>query len=276
MAISEDEGKNWSTPRPITVNGLPPDFVRPFDPTLTLLDDGRVRLYFTDHPRSNPTPAIYSAISTDGERYQFEPGVRFGVEGERVIDCAVGRIGKTWHLYAPVQNQTGRAYHAVSEDGLRFTRRPDIQLPGSGNWLGCAVTTADGLRFYGTGPGGWSATSRDGATWKLDPDTRMPGADPGVAPIRDGRYLLIATGPRRADAPTPRPPGFGPAAFGPPDALPFPPPGPRRDEPVMTATSEYLYILRSGTLYQYNARDLTLIRRVRLPEDREPMRQREP
>ena len=41
--------------------------------------------------------------------------------------------------------------------------------------------------------------------------------------------------------------------------------------PVMTANSDYLFVLRGGVLYQYDAKDLRLLKQVRLPEP-EPRR----
>ena len=40
VSFSHDNGKNWSRPQAISVDGLPEGFMRPFDPTLVMLDDG--------------------------------------------------------------------------------------------------------------------------------------------------------------------------------------------------------------------------------------------
>jgi len=69
----------------------------PFDPTLALLPDGRIPMYFTSHAAQTgeeDLPAIYSAISGDGVHYEFEPGKRFALEKRPVIDCAVACIGE--------------------------------------------------------------------------------------------------------------------------------------------------------------------------------------
>ncbi|HMP60899.1 MAG TPA: hypothetical protein PKD86_16255, partial [Gemmatales bacterium] len=84
VAFGDEEGKNWSKPRKVVFEGLPPQYMRPFDPTLVTLDDGRVRMYFTSTPNprrpgDRDTTAIYSAISTDGIHYEFESGARFAV-----------------------------------------------------------------------------------------------------------------------------------------------------------------------------------------------------
>ena len=214
--VSEDGGKIWTDAKTITVKDLPEGYARPFDPTLLPLPDGRLRLYFTSHRPGHRTPAIYSALSADGDprAYVFEPDPRLGVDDKPVIDCAAVRLGDTIHLYAPVQDKPGHGYHATSQDGVTFERQADVQLLDDDpklqrNWLGCAIATADGraIRFYGSSRRGvWSATSADGVTWKLDETTRAPGADPGVAPTVDGTYLLVSTGRLRPDAGQRRPP----------------------------------------------------------------------
>jgi hypothetical protein len=129
------------------------------------------------------------------------------VPGKTVLDGAAVRVGKAWHYFAPIEGQQGKAYHAVSDDGLRFKREADLAIPGLRQWLGCAVPTARGVRFYGSGKAGiWSAVSADGGKWELEPGTRGWGQDPAVVETRDGRWLMIATGPPRPDAGKVRPP----------------------------------------------------------------------
>jgi len=214
VKMSTDEGKTWSPPQPITLEGMPEDYVRPCDPTLVLLDDGRIRMYFTSDRRggrpSSPSAGTYSAVSSDGMHYAFEPGVRFAVAGKAVLDCAVARLGRAWHYYAPIPGYSGGAYHAVSADGLEFTREADVAIPDNRQWLGCVVPAKEGLQFYGSGrQGGWCATSRDGFNWRLAEDSIGPAMDPGVVQTKDGRYLIIGTGPVRANAierrPSPNP-----------------------------------------------------------------------
>lgn len=47
VRFSSDEGRSWSPPEVIRLRGLPEGMRFPFDPTLVVLADGRVRLYFT-------------------------------------------------------------------------------------------------------------------------------------------------------------------------------------------------------------------------------------
>src|SRR6185295_14728125 len=146
VRFSSDEGRTWTTASPIVVEGIEAGLARPFDPTLVPLPDGRVRLYFTsnrspDFRRS--TPEIYSAISTNGIHYVFEPGVRFGVDGRIVIDCAAVWHQGVFHLFVPDNGTAedfmsgpqrhepprgGRGYHATSSDGLKFTRVDDVKV----------------------------------------------------------------------------------------------------------------------------------------------------
>ena len=231
VRFSGDEGRAWSPAEPIVVEGLEPGLARPFDPTLVPLPDGRVRLYFTssrspDFRRS--TPAIYSALSGDGVRYVFEPGIRFAVDGRLVIDCAAALHDGVFHLIVPdngtaadmmLGQQRGEpprghvGYHAVSRDGLTFERVADVILPVRDRWLGNLQSDGGRLVFFGTGGGPWPFTSANGAVWEVDANSmRVPGADPGAVRLRDGSWLLVVTGPPRPGTPSARrsPPGDRP------------------------------------------------------------------
>ena len=237
VRFSEDEGRTWTPPQVIQLAGLPEGMRFPFDPTLVLLNDGRLRLYFTSlrgRRFEEDVPAIFSAVSADGIHYAFEPGVRFGIPGRPVIDCAVALHQGVFHLYSPdngVQGppggprdrqlpgsgpQPGVGYHATSRDGLNFTRAEDVQIVGGRRWLGNALSDGHTLTFVGTGgppapggpltgePGGgmWFAGSTDGQAWKLLDAARIPGADPGAVKTKDGGWIVISTGPPRPGTPS--------------------------------------------------------------------------
>jgi hypothetical protein len=203
VTISSDEGRTWSVPQTIVISGMPDTLNRSFDPTLVVLPDGRFRLYFSSE-RGTPqgrrgNRAIFSAVSTDGIHFMFEPGQRFGLENAETYDTAVALLGDTWHLYCPLSSQMS-GYHATSSDGLFFVRQPDVTIAGTQRqWLGNVVAFSGGLRFYGTGPGGWVARSTDGFNWTLETSQNSPSPDPGVAITRSGRTIGIALGPRRPD-----------------------------------------------------------------------------
>lgn len=228
VRFSSDEGVTWTPPRVIRLEGLPEGMRFPFDPTLVSLPDKRIRLYFTSlkgRRFDESRPAIYSAISDDGLDFTYEPGVRFGVEGRPVIDCAVALHEGTFHLFAPDNGaggppgahgedrrpaqdrpREGAGYHATSRDGLNFTRQPDVQIEDRRRWLGNVVSDGDRLIFVGTGePGIWMARSTNGADWTLLNGIRgIPGADPGAIKFPDGDWLIIATAPPRPDTPSAR------------------------------------------------------------------------
>ncbi len=292
VKFSEDSGKTWSAPRAIELNTLPPGYDRAFDPTLVALADGGFRLYFTSKQESGNT-VIFSAVSQDAMHYTFEPGMRFGVDGENVVDCSVAKLGDTWHLYAPVPRENGRAYHAVSKDGLKFERQAEVSVSGRASWIGNVIAVDDGLRFFGSG-GGWSARSKDGYTWQREDGSRANGGDPAAWRLQDGSYLLIVTGEPRDDAPR-NPPWLGIVGAGeergegnrPPNERsnreespnagsgPFREPfSPGMPGVTMTANADYLYVHRGGTIFMYNARTLEFVREARLPAA-EPQRRGE-
>lgn len=221
--FSNDEGRTWTAPQVIRVDGLPEGMRFPFDPTLVPLPDGRVRLYFTgNHGRTfhRSTPAIHSAISADGVNYAYEPGVRFAVEGRMVIDCAVVLHQGAFHLFVPHNGaggppgmeqpddrpREGAGYHATSKDGLNFTRVADVQIEGRRRWLGNAQSDGRLITFYGTGEGMnrnedgrprggfWMATSADGRSWKPVANPPIGGGDPGAVRAREGGLVVVITG----------------------------------------------------------------------------------
>jgi len=206
VKLSHDDGTTWSAPEPITISGMPANLYRAFDPTLAVLPDGRVRLYFTSERRTAQSDrgnrAIFSAVSNnDDATYTFEPGERFGFAASETFDCAVTWRSNTWHLYCPVPRHAGCGYHAVSQDGLAFERRRDVTIQGQREWLGNVLAAREGLLFYGSGgQGGWAAFSLNGFNWTLLEQQTQVGGDPAVVVSRSGRYLAIGTGPLRPDA----------------------------------------------------------------------------
>ncbi len=227
VRFSSDDGKTWTAPQPIVVDGMGDALARPFDPSLVPLPDGRVRLYFTSNDRRNPAfamspPAIYSAISQDGIHYTFEPGVRFAIEGRITIDCAATLHEGVFHLFVP-DNGTpgemeasqqrrepprgGKGYHAISKDGLSFERLDDVSLDGGNiHWLGNAQCVDGQIIFIGTGSlkargqgGIWMAASIDGKTWEPLDAPVLRGADPAAVKTAEGGWILAVTGQPREE-----------------------------------------------------------------------------
>jgi hypothetical protein len=231
VSFSTDEGGSWTNARTISLKGLPEGMRFPFDPTLVALPEGRLRLYFTsrlERPAGENIPAIYSAISGDGINYEFESGTRLAIPGRFVIDCAVILHQGLFHLFAPdngvqpvLSAVPGNGYHAVSTDGLNFTRMADVTIEGERRWLGCALSDGNNITFWGTSqntgrsnPAGsqpeggiWLASSPDGNKWTLNRSFPVPGADPGAVAARGGWIVTVTGAPRPGTASAQRLPG---------------------------------------------------------------------
>lgn len=205
LVVSEDDGETWSDPEPVAIENMPENLHRAFDPTLVILEDGRFRLYFSservsrDRPRGNR--AIFSAVSEDALTYEFEPGQRFGFDTEETYDVSVVRFKGVWHLFCPIPEQDGEAYHAVSRDGLNFTRVGDVAVAVAGSWIGNAVANGREMRFYGSGREGvWCGVSKDGNRWQLEEAVELDGGDPSIAAVSKGKWIAVTTGDLRQDA----------------------------------------------------------------------------
>lgn len=198
VVFSSDSGRSWSAPRTITLTGFPDTLQRPFDPTITVTERGQLRLYFTTsrtvNGQPNGTLGFSSAISSDGITYAWEPGMRF-VTTRSTVDCAVARWNGVWHLVSPIGAPNEGAYHATSDDGLTFTRLPDIPSSSVHNFTGNLVVVGTSLRFYGTsGLGVWYTEYLSARTWSTPTVlTGVTGGDPAVVEAAPGRWVLVAT-----------------------------------------------------------------------------------
>ena len=217
-SLSKDQGKTWTDPAIVTIEGLPeansgptdPSYIfvtRAVDPTLVELSDGSLRLYFTYQEEGEDQPHMNSAINTDGDisgTFTYEEDSGLSADGP-IIDPSVIFFDGIWHHFTwtrkdnenneAIQSTDLENYHSISDDGLTFTFQDKITLDMS--FLGGVVATDDGLRFYGTGNGGVvSAFSPDGYNWEMDEGVRTQGGnDPGITRLEDGTYLLLYTGP---------------------------------------------------------------------------------
>lgn len=200
VKMSYDAGASWTEPAPIVVNGMPANQQRPFDPALTAYGGDSLRLYFSSSEGMpmglDSTVNTYSAWSTDGIHYQFEPGPRVDVVDDRVIDPSVIRFGPGWHYCAPAGAPQDGAYHYLSPDGITFNAVPLIVSDMLHNWTGNYMVESSGeLRFYGAGPNGiWYNSSPNGGQWNGYVNTNLHGGDPSALKIGDGSYLIIYVG----------------------------------------------------------------------------------
>jgi hypothetical protein len=197
VKFSSDSGITWTEPQPIAVNGLPQNFQRPFDPTLAITDDGRIRVFFSSGLNMILDTSIntYSAVSDDGINYSMDSGFRFSLPDKPVIDPAVIKFRGMWHLVNPVTMGTG-AYHNISGDGLNFTRVQDIASDMAHSWIGnFMIRDTSELRFYGSGGMIWYSTSPNGGQWSSFINTNVQGGDPAALKLSETNYLMIYTGP---------------------------------------------------------------------------------
>ena len=131
VKFSYNNGITWTQPTPIVVNGLPPNYQRPFDPTLVVFNNDSIRIYFSSSDGFpigglDSTVNTYSAVSSDGINYSFEPNARVDELNNRAIDPAVIYFNNSYHYLAPIGSPQQGAYHYVSPNGLNFMKVPDI------------------------------------------------------------------------------------------------------------------------------------------------------
>lgn len=224
VKFSYDNGASWTVPTPIVVNGIPPSYQRPFDPTLVVLSDDSLRIYFSSSdgippPMLDSTVNTYSAVSTDGVNYSFEPNARVDVIDNRVIDPAVIHFGPGWHYLAPAGAPQDGAYHYLSPNGINFNVVPMIISDAMHNWTGnYMVDSPTELRFYGAGQNGiWYNSSPNGGIWNGYVNTNIMGGDPTVLKVDADTYLMIHVGQPYGMAI-----GDGPIAANGPKVLPVP------------------------------------------------------
>jgi hypothetical protein len=200
VKFSFDRGSTWTEPQRILINGLPPSYQRPFDPTLAVVAGQDLRIYFSSSdgmppPGGDSIIDTYSAVSTDGVNYTFEPGPRVNHPTSRVIDPAVIWFRGGWHYVSPIGAPQDGAYHYVSPDGLHFSRVPDIRSDPAHNWTGnFVVNDTNDLRFYGCGPNIWFNSSPDGGNWLGYTPTNVRGGDPSVVKLGANDYLMVYVG----------------------------------------------------------------------------------
>ncbi|MBL0127844.1 MAG: hypothetical protein IPP83_10405 [Flavobacteriales bacterium] len=200
VKFSYDNGASWTMPTPIVVNGLPPNYQRPFDPTLALLGNDSLRIYYSSSAGMpmglDSTVNTYSAASADGIHYQFEPGARVDVVDHAVIDPAVIQFGPGWHYLAPAGPPQAGAYHYLAPDGITFNAVPVIPSDAQHNWTGnYMVNSPTELRFYGAGQNGiWYNSSPNGGVWNGYVPTNIQGGDPSVLRVDTDTYLMVYVG----------------------------------------------------------------------------------
>ncbi len=211
VKFSYDGGEQWTNPEPVVFENFPDGFQRPFDPTLTVLADNSLRMYFSGSltvppPGQDSLVNTYSAHSTDGIHFAYEPGARVDHPTQRVIDPAVTFFNNMWHYESPAGAPQDGAFHYISGDGLTFTQVANIPADPAHNWTGNYLVDSDSeLRFYGTGPQMWYNSTSNGGEWSGYVSCGIPGADPTVVKLDVSRYFAIFVGPLLTDVNEPAP-----------------------------------------------------------------------
>ncbi len=198
VKFSYNNGGTWSEPQPIQIPSLPTGYQRPFDPTLVVTDSNKIRIFFSSSATMMPADSqinTYSAISSDGLHYNFEPDARFDHPTTHVIDPAVIKFRGLWH-YASPYAVPFTTYHAISSDGVHFSQVQDLPADMQHNWTGNYMVNDTGeLRFYGcAGPYIWYNSSPNGGQWNGYVNTNISGGDPTVVRTAINNYLMIYTG----------------------------------------------------------------------------------
>jgi hypothetical protein len=201
VKFSFNSGVTWTQPAPIIVSGIPGNFQRPFDPTLAVINNNSLRIYFSS---SNGMPVgglssivdTYSAISSDGRNFTFEPDARFDDAVRPVIDPAVIYFQGMWHYAAPSGAPQDGAFHCTSTDGIHFTPQSKYISDNTHNWTGnFMLNSLSELRFYGSGQQIWFNSSPDGFSWQGYINTNIKGGgDPSVVKSDNAKYLAVYVG----------------------------------------------------------------------------------
>ncbi|MDP2730187.1 MAG: hypothetical protein Q8O55_06880 [Dehalococcoidales bacterium] len=183
------------------------------DPSVVVLKDGRVRLYYKGATGpggpGQSVHRIFSAVSTDGLSFEKE-GIR--IDSQQTPDRGWASVPETVVL----PDGRVRLYYVsdgldvkhgivsvISEDGLSFTREgpvltgfvdPSIVRLADGTYLMIAVAFpfGSGGRLTDATPGIYSFTSQDGTNFE-DRKLMLDGEgniDPAVVDLGDGTYRV--------------------------------------------------------------------------------------
>lgn len=203
--ISADGGQTWSKIKKVEFSGLTSSTQKmeanpnPVDPTLVQLEDGTFRLYFTYQTPGDAFPNLYSAKADTIDGTFVSEGQQLEVS-QMVLDPAVVYFDGVWHHYtafheagedlsaAPVSG-TKKNVHSTSSTGIDFIQQDDVYADMT--FLGDVINIGGKLRFYGTDNGVKSAISPDGVSWTMESGTRVDGADPGVAILESGTFVIL-------------------------------------------------------------------------------------
>lgn len=202
---SSDGGETWGEAEHINLTGKINQGAA-VDPSVVLLSDGRMRLYYFGSETTQGDPAstpgdhvIYSAISSDGINFVQEEGERLA--REQMTDPEVVEWNGSWYMLYSVGPNAGLA---VSSDGLNFTDQGLI----SPSFGGVPGLLADGERLigYGCQQGISSSISTDGQTFTKNsaPALQLDSGilcDPAIDSYQDTYVMVYKTAPASGNKP---------------------------------------------------------------------------
>lgn len=198
---SYDDGSTWGEIQAIQWANDNFPHSTPADPSLTVLDDGTYRLYFTSHLIDDDKfPATFSATSTDGLLFSWEEGKRMQSETSGILDPSVIFFNGEYHYFAPRPGISHGAIYATSTDGITFTQQTDVTVKGytDTKFLGNPSVVNGELQFFGTlepTNGAWGgvfiATSSDAVNWEVAMTNYGEIADPAGIMTEDGTLMFV-------------------------------------------------------------------------------------
>lgn len=209
VSRSTDDGKTWSSPQRIRLQGAGQRVTAARHPELIVLSQREVRVYLTAGPLESrhgrddgdEQPAvILTGISRNGLDYRLDGEIRLDRRRELDVHTTAVRIRSQTHLYVQVLKAgvgesatAGELRHFVSMTGRRFrelepVRSGDVQFAGSlvalrSGYVRAYLAGADGIR---------SALSNDGKAFIPEAGLRMGGGtDATVVQLKDETWLMI-------------------------------------------------------------------------------------
>jgi len=189
--MSADGGETWTDRQWVEIKGVEDD-VEPVDPSLFLMEDGTVRLYYYDFPYGGvqqATSDFYVASSDDGISFEIDQ-MALSI-GNGHTDPDVIKRGDDWFMYYAATGVDGgaRIGVALSDDGLTFEDQGYVESEDLKS-IPTAIVMDDGrIRLYSCLSN--SGISFDGVSFITDTDSVLNGGgcDPSVDRY-DGGYVM--------------------------------------------------------------------------------------
>lgn len=192
---SSDQGRKWTMPSPIKLNGLPELSTNPISPKAIVMPSGKIKLYFIAKKKDENRNKLFAALSNDGVNFDFDLTTFFEIEEESMISFSLTILNDRMHLVASTGEgaQTGTFYNAISYDTKVFTRLKDANISESFYGQNSLVTEGNQLKLLGASSKGlWISSSKDGNKWSSPSYLNINVQNPGTIFTGD-KYLLFYT-----------------------------------------------------------------------------------